>query len=104
MHTVFVTYKIDRDFDREKLIEMFSAASPMFQNATGLVRKYFCHEPDISTGKSVYLFDSRDSADAFFSEGFLQQMETIFGNRPEALHLDTLMIIDNALGTVTTNS
>jgi hypothetical protein len=103
MHTVIVTYKIDRDFDRQKLIEMFSAASPMFQNASGLVRKYFCFQADISTGKSVYLFESRNAADDFFSEAFLQQMEKLFGNRPEAIHLDTLMIIDNAAGTVTPN-
>lgn len=96
MYTVLVKYELPEARPREAMMEGFKAAEPMFRSAPKLIRKYFCYDEAAHTGHSVYLWESKEAAQAFFNDKFIEQFRAKFGATPELLMLDTLMVVDNA--------
>ena len=103
MQTVLVKYALPNPVPRAVLLAGFEQAAPLFRNAPGLIRKYFCYDEAKHTGHSVYLWDSKDSAEAFFGGAFMAQMQEKFGATPELFFVDTLLVVDNEQGKVTSN-
>lgn len=103
MYTVIVKYRLPVPVERAVMLEEFRAAEASFQSVPGLVRKYFCYDGPSHTGHSVYLWDSEAQARAFFGPRFARTMVEKFDAVPEITFLDTLLIVDNALGEVLAN-
>ncbi len=100
MQTVIVSYALPAPVPRAAMLAAFEQAAPMFQGAPGLVRKYFCYDEASHTGHSVYLWESRAAAEAFFGEAFMARMREKFGAVPELRFVDTLLVVDNEQGRV----
>lgn len=98
MHTVVVTYILPRPTPRAEVMEKFKASEKRFRSVPHLIRKYYCYDEANHTGHSVYLWESKPAADAFFSKEFVDAFRQSFGTTPEFLGVDTLMIVDNAVG------
>ena len=101
MYTVLVKYRLPRPVPREALLEGFKQAIPKFENAPGLIRKYFCYDEAAHTGHSVYLMESEEVARAFFNDTFMEAMKGTFQATPELFFVDTLLVIEQ--GKVTAN-
>ena len=98
MYTVLVKYELPEARPRAAMLEGFKAVEALFRSAPQLIRKYFCYDEEAHTGHSVYLWESREAAEAFFNEAFLQGFEAKFGTKPELFMVDNLMVVDNATG------
>src|SRR5215470_15123192 len=64
------------------------AASP------GLVRKYYLYGDD-RTGGGVYLWNSREAAERFYSEAWRTTIAQRYGAQPEVSFYDTAVIVEN---------
>lgn len=96
MYTVLVKYELPEARPRAAMVEGFKAVEARFRSVPKLIRKYFCYDEAAHTGHSVYLWESREAADAFFNEQFLEDFKQKFGATPELFMVDTLMVVDNA--------
>lgn len=101
MITTIVKYKSLRQFSREEIGKMMEyGARARFLGLPHLHSKQFCFNADSGEGLSVYLWDSRENADAFFSESFMQDFEKSMGSRPTLEHHETIVLVDNRKGDV----
>ncbi|MEX0729830.1 MAG: hypothetical protein WED00_11625 [Aquisalimonadaceae bacterium] len=78
---------------------MFEQSAPRYQAVPGLVRKHYYLGDDGRCG-GVYLFHSRADAERLFDAAFEASIKERFGGLPEVEYLQTLVIVDNAAGTI----
>lgn len=101
MITTIVKYRSARQLSREEVGKMMEyGARERFLGLPHLHSKQFCFNVETGEGLSVYLWDSRESADAFFSEDFLKEFEKSMGSRPTVEHHETIVLVDNRKGDV----
>lgn len=94
MHTVIVKYQLPEAKPRADMLSAFHAAEEQFAGLSGLVRKYFCYDEAEHCGHSVYLWESKEQAEAFFGPQFATTMQEKFGATPEVFGVDTLLVVD----------
>lgn len=102
MVTVIVKYQLPVPASHMEMLDKFKKAEGLFRGLPGLVRKYFCYDSEKHTGHSVYLWEEKKDAEKFFGPEFIEHFKKTFGTAPEWFMVDTLMIIDNAAGDVST--
>jgi hypothetical protein len=94
MHTVIVKYQLPAAKPRDAMLAAFRAAEGQFAGLPGLVRKYFCYDEAAHCGHSVYLWETKEQAEAFFGPEFSAAMQEKFGATPEVFGVDTLLVVD----------
>ena len=87
----------------EQAIKGGTGTSPIYQNLAtkGLIRKDYLNG-DAGTG-GVYLWDSREAAEAWFTESKLAELTERFGARPRLTWYDTHVTVDNIRGETRVN-
>jgi len=81
---------------KEKAVEAGRASAPMFLGMKGLIRKYYLNGDE--GGGGVYLWESREAAEAWYNDDWWPMMERRFGARPVLTFYDNHVIVDNATG------
>ena len=82
MHCVTWTYAAPPELTEERIRAQFDAVAGNYLGVPGLVRKYFGFSPDASEVIGVYLWDSKESADAFYSPAWLAGVTERWGAEP----------------------
>ena len=101
MVTVLVKYKTPRNFTREEITEILQlGAEHMFKGMQHLHSKQFCFDIETSEGLSVYLWDSMENAQAFFTEDFLESFKQGMGAVPTVEYFETILAVDNRVGDI----
>ena len=79
----------------EQAIKGGTSTAPTYRDLgkNGLIRKDYLNG-DAGTG-GVYLWDSRQSAEAWFTEARIAQLTERFGARPKLTWYDTHVTVDN---------
>lgn len=104
MQTVLVSYCLPKAPPRRALLEKFvDAAHNIFKGLPGLLSKQFCYDETTGKGQSVYLWETREQAEAFFSPTFIEHFRETFGVEPTLAYLDILVLTDNRVGDVIVN-
>lgn len=99
MITVISRFPLPAGLDVETLTAKFVDSVPRYQAVPGLDRKYYYRTED-NHGGGVYLFRDRASAEAFFTDDFVRDLETRYGQPVTVTWLPTLVTLDTADGTV----
>lgn len=104
MVTVIVKYKTSKSYSREEISAMMRhGVETMFKGMPHLYNKQFCFDVKSNEGLSVYLWDSRESAEAFFSDQFLESFKQSMGATPTVEYYDTILTVDNRAGDIVTS-
>ncbi len=104
MKTVLVDYHLPDTPPRSAIMEGFvGAANSMFKDMPGLLSKQFCYDENTGNGHSVYLWETQEKAEAFFSPAFFEHFHEVFGVEPTITYLDILVLVDNRVGDVVMN-
>ena len=79
----------------EQAVKGGTSSAPIYSNlaAKGLIRKDYING-EAGTG-GVYLWDSRASAEAWFTEARIAELAERFGARPRLTWYDTHVTVDN---------
>lgn len=101
MITVIVKYKTPKSYTHEEISAMLRhGAENMFKGMPHLYSKQFCFDVVSSEGLSVYLWDSRESAEVFFNEQFLETFQQSMGTTPTVEYYDNIVTVDNRVGDI----
>jgi hypothetical protein len=101
MVTVIVKYKTPKSYTREEITAMLQfGAENMFKGLPHLYSKQFCFDVDNNEGLSVYHWDSRENAEAFFNEQFLEAFQQGMGATPTLEYYETIVTVDNRAGDI----
>lgn len=103
MVTVIVKYKTPKRYTRAEISAMLRVgAENIFKSMPHLYSKQFCFDTESSEGLSVYLWDSRENAAAFFNNQFLETFKQSMGATPSVEFYDTIVTVDNRAGDIMT--
>lgn len=100
MITVLVTYKLPAGMDRAAAAKLSEDTAPRFQALEGLRTKHFLYQEADGLGGGFYAWESREQAEAFHCDAWLDSMEERMGSRPELTFFETAVIVDNTVGEV----
>jgi hypothetical protein len=84
--------------DTAEVVAQSLESTVIFHRVAGLQRKYYLNSED--GGGGIYVFDTRENAEAWFDGGWADWMEGRFGVRPTLALFDAPVVLDNATGEV----
>lgn len=99
MITSITRFPLPPGLDRAALVEDMKKTIPVYQGCPGLIRKYIGIDRDDGYGLGIYLWEDRESADAYYRRA-LPKMKEQLGVEPEIRFLDTPVVVDNHSGEV----
>lgn len=99
MITAIVQYKLPPSISLSDCAAHFRKIAPGFRTVPGLIRKQFIYADDGWAG-GVYLWQSRDAAQAFYTGPWLDGIRERYGMDPQIKYFETACVTDNALEAV----
>jgi hypothetical protein len=89
MITAVVRFRLPEGTTRDDAKAMFEKSAPNYRGVPGLVRKYYLYGDD-RTGGGVYLWNSREAAERFYSEAWKSTIAQRYGAQPEISFYEAL--------------
>lgn len=83
---------------REQAIAGGKASAPTYAGMKGLISKHYLNGDEGAGG--VYIWESREAAEAWYTDAWWPWMEERFGVRPTLKFYDSHLVVDNAAGEV----
>lgn len=74
-----VRFPMDPAQPAEAVRSSFEASAPAYQSIPGLTRKHFLRAEDGSAGGGVYLWESREAAEAWYTPAWIERVTQKFG-------------------------
>ena len=84
--------------DKATSIEGAKKSAPLYREVRGLIRKDFLNGEECGGG--VYLWESREAAEAWFNDEWWGWIEDRFGARPTLAYFDHYLTVDNKSGDI----
>ena len=84
--------------DKATAIEGSKKSAPIYREVRGLIRKDYLSGQE--GGGGVYLWESREAAEAWFNDEWWGWIEDRFGARPTLTYFDHYLTVDNKNGEV----
>jgi heme-degrading monooxygenase HmoA len=95
MKGVFVTFQYDGDFDRARVEEVAGQARGMFEGMPGLRSKCFTVDEKNERAVNVYVWDSDDAAERFFSDELRERVTGLYGVAPRIDFVEVAQLVEN---------
>jgi len=96
MITAIATFRLPRRLTVDEARAIFQSTAPRYQSQPGLIRKYYVLSEDGMTAGGVYLWQSRQDADAMYGGAWRTFVTDKYGAPPQVTYMDTPVIVDNA--------
>lgn len=93
---VVVTFRLGGGFDEQAVRKIAENARARFEGMPGLRSKTFTFNPAKREAVNFYVWDSEDTARAFFAEQVLERVAGIYGVRPIVEFVQIAALVDNA--------
>jgi hypothetical protein len=82
MHCVMWTYAVPPQLTEPAIRELFADVADNYLAVPGLIRKYFGFTEDAQSVIGIYLWESRDAAEAFYSPTWMAAVTERWGAAP----------------------
>jgi hypothetical protein len=100
MITALVQFKLPEPISRDKAKEIFSSTAPKYRTVHGLVRKYYLLSEEGTTAGGVYLWSSREDAQALYTDDWKRFIAEKYGAEPSVTFFESPVIVDNLTGEI----
>ena len=98
MITTLVQFQIGGSDQVEAIKKVFVDSVPRYQQVPGLLRKYYLISEDSIRAGGVYLWKSREDADALYTDEWKQMIRDKYGSDPVISYFESPVIVDNQYG------
>ena len=95
MITALVQFKLPQPITREKAQEIFQSTAPRYQSTPGLIRKYYVLSEDGGTAGGVYLWKSKQDAEALYTKEWASYIRDKYGADPSVTYFESPVVVDN---------
>ena len=100
MISVLIQFTLPRPMPADKMAEISLANAPMYQDKPGLIRKYYVRSDDGAQVGGMYLWESREAAEATYDEAWRERVTETYGSPPSMTWFDTPVVVDNRHGEI----
>ncbi len=98
MITAIVLYDLPENIGLEECRRHFTMIAPDFLKAPGFVRKQFICEREGRVAGGVYMWESRQAAEKFYTGPWREGIRARYGNDPRIQYFETVALADKASG------
>ena len=95
MITALVQFSLPAPLSVEQARAIFRGTAPRYLGMPGLVRKYYVLSEDGRTAGGVYLWQSREAAQAVYDDAWRAFVCEKYGSEPQLTYLHTPVVVDN---------
>lgn len=95
MVTAFVQFKLPSAMSRDQAKEVFMNTAPKYQQAPGLIRKYYLLSEDGGTAGGMYLWQSREDAESLYTKEWKNFVKEKYGTEPAIVYFHSPVVVDN---------
>lgn len=95
MITAIATFQLPKPITLNEAREIFMSTAPKYLDVPGLIRKYYLLSEDGSTVGGIYLWDSKEEAEALYTEEWRTFVREKYGTDPSVTYMDTPVVVDN---------
>lgn len=95
MITVIATFQLPSPISLDQAREIFLSTAPKYRGVPGLIRKYYLRSQDGGTVGGVYLWNSREEAEALYTEEWRAFVRRKYGTDPSVTYMDSPVVVDN---------
>lgn len=93
---VMVTFQYESDFDRERVTSVADKARGLFEGMPGLRFKFFTFDEEKKCARNFYVWETRDAAEAFFSDEMRSTVTDLYGVEPTIEFVEIAQFVDNS--------
>ena len=79
----------------EQARAMAEKSAPKFRGKPGLQTKHYLRERETGLGGGMYVWDSRELAEAHYNAQWRAQMTAMSGHEPQVRFFDVPLVVDN---------
>jgi hypothetical protein len=101
MITAIATFQLPKPITLDEARNIFMSTAPKYLDVPGLIRKYYLLSQDGSTVGGIYLWDSREEAEAMYTEEWRSFVREKYGTDPSVIYMDTPVVVDNLAHEIT---
>jgi hypothetical protein len=94
------TYAVPPSLDEPAIRELFANVADNYLGVPGLVRKYFGFSADATAVVGIYLWETREDADAFYSDEWMAGVTERWGAAPARQDWVVPVVAESADGRV----
>ena len=95
MITTITTFRLPKPVTLEEGRRIFLSTAPKYKGAPGLFRKCYILSEDGSTAGGVYLWSSREAAEAVFTESWKTFVREKYQTDAIITYFDSPVVVDN---------
>jgi heme-degrading monooxygenase HmoA len=93
---VFVTFNYDDGVDADAVARIAETAAASFRGMPGLRSKAFTVDEETGAAINFYVWDSEQTARAFFTDALTQRVTALYGAAPSIRFVQIAELVDNA--------
>ena len=93
---VNVTFNYTGDFEHARVVKIASDYRGMFEGMPGLRLKVFTFDEKQQRAANLYIWDSREAAESFFTEELREMVTGLYGVPPSIEFVEIAEIVDNS--------
>jgi hypothetical protein len=98
MITAIVLYDLPPSVGLEECRTHFTKIAPDFLKIPGFLRKQFICNRDGKVAGGVYMWESQEAAERFYTGEWLEGIRARYGNDPKITYFETVALTDKASG------
>ena len=95
MITVITTFILPKSITCEEARTIFLSTAPKYRGVQGLLRKTYLFSQDGVTVGGVYLWNSRQEAEAMYTEAWRTFVREKYGTDPTVAYFESPVVVDN---------
>lgn len=95
MITAIATFRLPQRLTVDAAKAIFQSTAPRYESQPGLIRKYYVLSEDGMTAGGVYLWQSRQAADALYDDAWRAFVTEKYGTPPQVVYMECPVIVDN---------
>ena len=98
MFLTLVRFALDEPISLEDATRRFALSAPKYLDLPGLIRKHYVWSEDGRTVGGVYLWKSREDAEACHAGDWRERVRILYGVEPQISWFESPIGVDNLLG------
>ncbi len=92
---VSVEFDYEGDFDRSRVVGVAQNSRKIFEGLPGLRFKVFALDESQQRAINIYVWDSKETAEAFFNDDLREKVTELYGVSPTISYLEVAELVDN---------
>lgn len=95
MIIAITAFALPNPISREEARSIFLSTAPTYQGVPGLLRKHYVLSEDGGTAGGVYLWNSREEAEALYTDAWRAFVREKYGTEATVTYFDSPVVVDN---------